>query len=350
MAVGWVGDFPSQNRWQALGFATLNPTYFANEYLMPGLGLFQPSTIYFFISVIILPVPPKLTTLKILVICSAMLLIAGCKPKPDAVSEPPLVGAETPTPTEAPMAAHVNGEGILISDYEAEMQRFRAGMTELGQEYDPATAKQAVLDAMTNQVLLAQAAHDNGYITDNTMLQTRYNELVTEAGGGEALKTWMSKNFYTDESFRSALALDLAAIWMRNKIVTNVPQTADQVHARQILVTNENEAITVERQLQVGKVFETLAFEYDILTGGDLGWFPTGYLLQPDVEKAAFSLQPGNYSGIIPTSYGYHIVFVIERDSQRPLSPEALQFMQHNALEKWLNDQRAQSVIEILVP
>lgn len=295
-------------------------------------------------------VPPKKIFLKIFVICSVMFLFAGCKPKPDAASEQPQAAAETPTPTEAPMSARVNGEGILLSDYEAEMLRYQAGMTELGQVYDPATAKQAVLDAMTNQVLLAQAAHDNGYITDNTELQTRYNELATETGGGEALKTWMSKNFYTDESFRSALSLDTAAIWMRNKIVTNVPQTADQVHARQILVTNENEAITVERQLQVGKVFETLAFEYDILTGGDLGWFPTGYLLQPDVEKAAFSLQPGNYSGIIPTSYGYHIVFVIERDSQHPLSPEALQFMQRNALEKWLSDQSAQSAIEILVP
>ena len=72
--------------------------------------------------------------------------------------------------------------------------------------------------------------------------------------------------------------------------------------------------------LEAGADFTELAYEYDPLTGGDLGWFPAGYLLQPDVETAAFSLQPGQYSGIIQTSYGYHIVYVIERDSNHPLS------------------------------
>jgi peptidyl-prolyl cis-trans isomerase C len=248
------------------------------------------------------------------------------------------------------MAARMNGEGILLSDYEAELKRYQAGMTELGKDYDPEDAKEAVLELMTNQVLLAQIALKNGYTTDDTALQSRFAELAADAGGEEALKTWVSKNFYTDESFRRTLALDMAAVWMRNKVLSEMPQTADQVHARQILVANESEAFAVERQLQVGTPFETLAFEYDPLTGGDLGWFPSGYLLQPDVEKAAFSLQAGQFSGIIPTSYGYHIVFVMDRDAQHPLSPEALLFVQRNAFDKWLADERAKSTIEILVP
>jgi peptidyl-prolyl cis-trans isomerase C len=293
---------------------------------------------------------PKSAFSKILFICFAIFLVAGCKAKPDAEINQPQAVTQTPSPTEAPMAARVNGEGILLSDFEAEIQRYQAGMTELGQGYVPTTAKQAILDEMTNQVLLAHAATEQGFTIDDAAVQSRYSELAAEAGNEESLKNWMSKNFYTDESFRRALKLDMAAIWMRNKIIAEVPQSADQVHARQILVANENEAIAAERQLQVGKAFDTLAFEYDPLTGGDLGWFPAGYLLQPDVEKAAFSLQPGQFSGIIPTSYGFHIVFVIERNNQQPLSSEALQFMQQNALEKWLSDQRAQSTIEILVP
>jgi peptidyl-prolyl cis-trans isomerase C len=287
---------------------------------------------------------------KTLIFCISIALIVGCKPKPDALNKQIQIAAETPTPTEAPMSVRVNGEGILLSDYESEMQRYQAGMTELGQEFDPATAKLAVIDAMTKQLLLAQAAREQGYSTDDAALKTRYDELAAETGGEEALKSWMSKNFYTDESFRRALALDMAVIWMRNKIVADVPQIADQVRARQILVKNENDAIAIERQLQVGKVFETLAFESDPLTGGDLGWFPSGFLLQPDVEKAAFALQPGQYSGIIPTSYGFHIVYVVERDSQHSLAPEPLQFMRRNALEKWLSEHLAQSAIEILVP
>lgn len=248
------------------------------------------------------------------------------------------------------MAARVNGEGLLLSDFEEEMKRYQAGLSEIGQDYDPAVAKEEVLGMMTSQELLAQSAAKQGYVSDDAFLQTRYEELAAEAGGADVLTAWISQNFYTEESFRRALALDMAAVWMRNKILAEVPATADQVRARQILVTDENEAFAVERRLQVGTSFETLAYEYDPLTGGDLGWFPNGYLLQPDVEKAAFSIQAGQYSGIIPTSYGFHIVFVVERDGQHPLSPEALLVVQRLALEKWLADERAKNTIEILVP
>ncbi len=278
-----------------------------------------------------------------------LLLVAGCKPKPDAVNVQPQTVVLTPSPTAAPVAARVNGEGLLLSDYEEELKRYRAGLSELGQEFDPVVAKDEVLKMMTDQVLLAQSAAKQGYAPDDAALQSRYEELAAEAGGAEELNNWISQNFYSEESFRRALALDMAAVWMRNKIIAEVPTTADQVHARQILMADENEAFAVERRLQVGASFETLAYEYDPLIGGDLGWFPAGFLLQPDVENAAFLLQAGQFSGIIPTSYGFHIVFVMERDAQHPLSPEALLVVQRQAFEKWLAEERTKSTIEILV-
>lgn len=279
-----------------------------------------------------------------------VLAVASCKPKQDAAVEEPQLPAGTPAPTEAPMAARVNGEGILLADFEAEMQRYQAGMDEMGEAVDPAVAKHTVLDYLTSQVLLAQAAAEQGYKPEDVEIQAHLDGLAEDAGGVDALNEWVSRNFYTDESFRRALAQDLSAVWMRNKILADVPKTADQVHARQILVNSENEAIAVERQLQVGKDFSALAFEYDSLTGGDLGWFPSGYLLQPDVENAAFALQPGQFSGIIPTSYGYHIIFVIERDNQHPLSPEALLSIQRKEYDKWLSARVSLSTIEIVVP
>ena len=301
-------------------------------------------------SVIISRVQSKSVFFRIVQLSCALLLIAGCKPRPDSDTVQPQTATLTPSLTEAPMAARVNGEGLLLSDFEEEMKRYQAGLSELGQDNDPAVAKEVVLGMMTSQELLAQSAAKQGYVSDDASLQTRYEELAAEAGGADVLTAWISQNFYTEESFRRALALDMAAVWMRNKILAEVPSTADQVRARQILVTDENEAFAVERRLQVGTSFETLAYEYDPLTGGDLGWFPNGYLLQPDVEKAAFSLQARQYSGIIPTSYGFHIVFVMERDGQHPLSPEALLVVQRLALEKWLADERAKNTIEILIP
>jgi peptidyl-prolyl cis-trans isomerase C len=247
------------------------------------------------------------------------------------------------------MAARVNGEGILQIEYEAELQRYQAAVTQLGQDYDEGAAKQEVIDELIDQTLLAQAAAAQSYSVDDAALQSEMDALTGEIGGAEALQAWYSQNFYTDEGFRNALKRNMAASWMVDKLVSEVPATAEQVHARQILVDSQEEAEAVLRQLQAGTAFEELAYQYDTLTGGELGWFPRGYLLQTAVEDAAFGMEAGGYSGVISTSYGYHLIEVIEKDAAHQLSPDALLFMQRAAVDAWLENQRAQSAIEVYV-
>jgi peptidyl-prolyl cis-trans isomerase C len=248
------------------------------------------------------------------------------------------------------MAARVNGEGILLTEYQAELQRYQAGIQEAGEAYDEANASQAVLEVLENQTMLAAAAQQQGYSVDDAALQARLDELTQEAGGSEQLQSWLSANFYTEDSFKTALKRDMQATWMKQQIIAGVGTTAEQVHARQILLDSQAEADGILAQLQSGASFEDLAYGYDSLTGGELGWFPRGYLLQPAVEDAAFSLEAGGYSGVISTSYGYHIVQVIEKDAQHVLSPDALLFIQRQALNSWLEQQRGQASIEVLVP
>ncbi len=260
------------------------------------------------------------------------------------------VDTASPTPTEAPLAARVNGEGISLAEYEAELKRYQSGLEQLGEQYDSELAKQEVMDDLIAQTLFSRAAAAQNYFVDEVDLQVKIDQYAEAAGGLDALQTWLNENFYDSESFRAAVSRDMAVIWMRNYLIAQVPQKMEQIHTRQILVNSENEAIGIQRQLEVGTSFKSLAFSYDPLTGGELGWFPRGYLLLPEVEDIAFSLQAGQYSGIIPTIYGFHIVEVIEVDPLRLLSKDAQHFMQRQALEDWLNTQIEQSVIEILIP
>ncbi len=284
-------------------------------------------------------------------------MLFGCQPEPtdiaeDALHTPQAAPAQMETDTPAPLepsvtpvewAAQVNGEGISEVEYQAELARYRAAVgTDLATEEE-----EFVLQDMIDQLLLAQAAAEAGFVVDEAMLQSRIEQLDV---GEQALQDWLETHDYSDERFRSALARSIAAAWIRDDIVTKVPKEAEQVHARQILLYNSEEADDVFNQLEAGADFETLAEQYDPLLKGDLGWFPRGYLTVPELDEVIFSLSPGEYSSIIETVLGFHIVQVIERESAHPLNPNTYRAVQSQALEQWLLDRRAQSDVVIYSP
>jgi len=127
---------------------------------------------------------------------------------------------------------------------------------------------------------------------------------------------------------------------MRDKIISSVPSAAEQIHLQQILLYNEDTARNFLTQLNGGADFDELAFDADPLTRGDLGWVARGYLLEPAIEEAAFDLAVGEYSDVIATNAGFHIVRVLERDPARPLSPDAALALQELALKNWIEQQR----------
>jgi len=68
-----------------------------------------------------------------------------------------------------------------------------------------------------------------------------------------------------------------------------------------------------------GANFEELAKKYSEdpgskPKGGDLGWLMQGQTV-PEFEKAAFSLNKGEMSGLIRTQYGFHIIKVLDKET-----------------------------------
>ena len=261
-------------------------------------------------------------------------------PPPTATFTP-----EPPTATPVPMALTVNGEGIPVVDFNAEVQRYLTSQGSLGKTVSAEEASNAVKDDLTAQLLLAQAARADGFTLDETSLQARLDALTAQVGGADALSTWESAHGYTDEAFRSELKRAAESAWMRDKIIAAVPSTAEQVHVQQILLYNQDKAQSFLIQLNGGADFDELASQADPLTRGDLGWVPRGYLLEPKIEEAAFSLEVGQHSDVITTDVGFHIVRILARDPQRPLSPDAYLVLQELALKNWIEKQRQQANI-----
>lgn len=256
----------------------------------------------------------------------------------------------TPTPTPLPLAARINGEALTLAEYQAELSRYQAAQQAAGTKLAPEVDKKLVLDDLIDQVLLAQAANKEGFILDAATFQSRLDQMTAQAGGQQALANWMTAHQFNEQEFQNALRRAIAGAWMRDKIISDVPQAVEQVHARQILLYNSDQANQVLEQIRSGTDFSSLAAKYDPVSAGDLGWFPRGYLTEKAVEEAAFSLKPGEYSPVIATHLGYHILQVIERDPQRQLTPDARQVLQTRALHDWLITRRSQSDIQILLP
>lgn len=282
---------------------------------------------------------------------------AGDTPTPTAaVSELPLETPPLPTftstpfpptATPEPLAAVVNGEEITLAQFKAEFERYQSVVgTQLATE----ESEQIVLDDLINQTLLAQAAAEAGFVVDEALIQERFDSLVAQLGNRQSLLDWITANGYSEQSFREDLARAIAAAWMRDQILGEVPDKIEQVHALQILLYNSEEANDVYAQLNSGADFEVLASEYDPVGKGDIGWFPRGYLTESKLEEMAFNLQPGEYSDVIETDTGFHIIMVLERDPAWLLEPDARLALQAQALRRWLIIQRDQSDIRVLLP
>ena len=279
----------------------------------------------------------------------ALLLLAGCsKPAPNGATPTPAEPELTPTSTAIPMALLVNGQGITLVEYEAALLRLKEAQESIGQAGVDQEQKERVLRNFTDELLLAQAATQNGRVVDDAELQTRIDKLAADIGGEANLTAWQERNYYSPESFRESLRRAILVSWQRDEIINAVPATAEHIRARQILVQDEDNAAFAYAKLQSGTDFETLAFQYDFTLGGDLGWFPRGMLTQPNVEEAVFALQPGEYTEVIKSNIGYHIVYVIAREMEHKLSIESRRMMQEKALQAWLEAARAASSVEIL--
>lgn len=169
--------------------------------------------------------------------------------------------------------------------------------------------------------------------------QQEYSEYVL------ALRT----NVGIDEAgFRRLFESGICYARLQEALAEEVPTTAEQAHARHILLETEEEARDVLDRLHAGEDFAALAKELSEDAsdeGGDLGWFPRGQMV-PEFEEAVFALQPGETSDLVKTSFGYHIINLIERDADRPLDESVLDQRKASALEDWLGERRYSDHVE----
>ena len=248
-----------------------------------------------------------------------------------------------PSPTPIPTAAVVNGDLITIAAYQEELARYKAAVNRELTEDD----QLLVIHDLINLTLLAQAAASEGLVISESDLDNKIASLDTEEN---PLTDWLADFGFTQESFRTHLRTATEAAWMRDQIINDVPLDMEQIHAQQMLFYDQVSAETTLENLNSGKDFAELAKINDPQTRGDLGWFPRGYLTLPELDEILFSIEAGETSDIIETEIGYHIIKVLDIDTNRTVDPAIRHILQQEALKAWLERRWKLSTIDITLP
>ena len=276
----------------------------------------------------------------------------GSTAPPTATLSPATPTTAPPTATPEPLAAMVNGKPIFLADFEKEVARFRQAQEELGLAPDGGgdDFTEVVLEALIETEIIAQAAEQNGIVVTDQIVSERIAELKQSVGGDEVFSTWLQANQWTEEEFHRALQTEMITERMVAQITADVPFSVEQVHARYIQVDDAALAQSLLEQARNGADFANLAQQYslDRITGedgGDLGFFAQGSLLVPEVEDAAFALQPDQLSEVVSaprmdgSGTAYYLVQLVERDPQREITANLRSLMLQAKFETWLAEQ-----------
>jgi len=255
------------------------------------------------------------------------------------------------------IAAVVNGHPITLSEIEERVapELARAAAGPAGDAQRREILKHA-LDQLIDEQLVASEASALGIDVSDDELQHLIEQLAREnrmdmAQFRQALaQQGMSMETVRDSLKRQQLTIRLLQYKVKPRRVSdeevqaayaNMTRNAEhEVHARDIFIAVPDGATAAQqsaarakadaalRRIREGESFAKVARDVSdgptAREGGDLGYFRRGQML-PQLEQAAFALQPGEISGLIRVTGdhgGFHLVAVEDRRqiAARPLA------------------------------
>lgn len=258
-------------------------------------------------------------------------------------SEPPSQEQPAPQPIGPDtVVATVGGETITEADL-----AFTA--EDLGQELNsiPPDQIRAVLLAQMIDIKMMSQSGDKEGMRDDPLFKLRLEYLTDRA-----LRRAYVKQAISDTITAEAVKAEY------DKRIAAMPDE-DEVHARHILVSSEDDAKAIKAEIDAGADFAELAKQKSIepqakQSGGDLGYFKRAVMVKPFAD-AAFAMEVGQVSDPVQTQFGWHIIKVEDR---RPAAKPTLEEMTQqigNELysaryRQVFNDLRKTAAIEITDP
>ena len=243
--------------------------------------------------------------------------------------------------------AKVGSEFILLSELEEQFAYVSQQNPGL-----PAEARCALLEnLMVNKLLVNQSRLDSVEISEAQLeqqLDARMSQIIQQMGNDEAMfqevygmgmqeaKVRMKEDMKSQmlaESMQSQITSEISITpsevveFYKAIPVDSLPNFNAEVEVSEIVYiprANEvqkaiakNKLIDIKKRIDEGESFEELAsiFSDDLgsgRVGGDLGWASRGSYVA-EFEAAAYSLEANEFSPLVETQFGYHLIQLLER-------------------------------------
>ncbi|MBM3648946.1 MAG: peptidylprolyl isomerase [Alphaproteobacteria bacterium] len=259
---------------------------------------------------------------RLIVLCCAALALAGsagpglaqapqqpagqqgaAQPKPAAKPPAPQPAAQ---PLKDPVVAIVNGQPIRLSELEVAQQS-------LPQQYRNMPL-QAVFPALLDRI-----------IDSKLVVQEGKKNKVNEDPAFKRRMVFVEDQVLQDFWIQREIARLVTAEKLQKRYEERLKAipSEDEVRARHILVSTEDEAKALIADLKKGAAFDKLAKEKSTdkasgAEGGDLGWFKKSDMVK-EFADAAFNLKKGELSDSpVKTQFGFHVIKVDDRRQSPP--------------------------------
>lgn len=284
------------------------------------------------------------------------------------------------------VAAKVNGEPIPTTEVDAQLEQLKkqyptmfTGADGEGRLLD---FKQRIVDNLVNAKLIEQAAKEKGITVSDADVKKQIDTLRTNFKDETQFEAALKSAGMTLESLEASIRQQLVTAKLVEQLAANEQVTDQEIEeyynnnkaqfaqkaqkrSSHVLfkATDKATAEKVLGELKAGTIaFAAAAKKYSIDTktaenGGDLGW-PNGTSYVPEFEAAVKKLAKGEMSGLVQSTYGYHIIKVTDtraatqqalKDVKAQIQQLIVEKRRSEAYQKFLEELRKNAKIEVLL-